>query len=92
MGNVAAISAGLVVTVVLGGLHVDVANLVAGPNTYRVPAWLPKVAFTWFAMIGAVVVFVVGVMFRTPEGVVQGAREADKMGLAVARDQSIRNA
>jgi Na+/proline symporter len=65
-GNAIAIACGLLTTVVLGGLHVDLANLVAGPNVYALPTWLPKVAFTWFALIGAVVTFAVGVLFATP--------------------------
>jgi SSS family transporter len=78
-GNIIAITAGLVVTIVLGGLHVDFANLIAGATGsgahYRLPAYIPKVAFTWFALIGAVVVFVVGLLFRTPEAVLERARE-----------------
>jgi len=73
-GNVIAISAGLVTTVVLGGVHVDLANLVAGPGTYRVPPWLPKIAFTWFALIGSVVVVVIGILFPTPPHVLAAAR------------------
>jgi hypothetical protein len=37
--------------------------------TFRQPAWIPEVAFTWWAMIGAVVVVAVGVCFRTPDPV-----------------------
>ena len=65
-GNMIAITLGLLTTIVLGGLHVDLANLLAGPNVYAMPIWLPKVAFTWFALIGAVVTFSVGVLFPTP--------------------------
>src|SRR5256885_13011160 len=36
--------------------HVELANLLAGSARYKPPAWLPKVAFTWFALIGAAVV------------------------------------
>ena len=38
------------------------------------PDWLPKVAFTWFAMVGALVVFGVGVLFKTPPDVLESAR------------------
>jgi Na+/proline symporter len=75
VGNVIAITCGLAATIVLGGLHVEVANLLAGREVWRVPGWLPRVAFTWFALIGAVVVFCVAVLFRTPEGVVARAEE-----------------
>lgn len=69
-GNLIAITLGLVATVILGEMHVIAANLVAPllgtEPTFVRPPWLPKVAFTWFALIGAVVVFAVGLMFQTP--------------------------
>jgi Na+/proline symporter len=72
-GNLIAITAGLVATIVLGELHIVAANLVAPllgiEGTFVRPAWLPKVSFTWFAAIGATVVFVVGLLFRTPDEV-----------------------
>jgi len=78
VGNMIAISLGLVATIVLGGLHIDLANLMSsmlgGSGGFKRPHWLPTVAFTWFALIGAVVVFVVGVFFRTPEWVLVGLR------------------
>ncbi|MDQ3441868.1 MAG: sodium:proline symporter [Planctomycetota bacterium] len=83
-GNLIAITLGLIATIVVGELHVVIANLVAplfgSDVTYARPAWLPKVAFTWFALIGAVVVFFVGMFFRTPvavqEHALRVAREA----------------
>jgi Na+/proline symporter len=76
-GNLIAITLGLIATIVLGELHVVIANLVAplfGSDTvYARPAWLPKVSFTWFALVGAVVVFFVGLLFRTPEAVQEHA-------------------
>jgi Na+/proline symporter len=78
VGNLIAVTIGLATTIVLGGLHVDAANLmapvIAPGTTFGLPAWLPKVSFTWFAMIGAVVVFAVGVLFRTPEHVLEAAK------------------
>jgi SSS family transporter len=79
VGNMIAITVGLVVVIVLGELHVTLANLVSsmlgGPANFKRSSWLPKVAFTWFAMIGAVVVFVVGMMFRTPDDVLETAKQ-----------------
>jgi SSS family transporter len=76
-GNLIAITLGLVATIVLGELHVVVANLVApllgSDVVYTRPAWLPKVSFTWFALVGAVVVFFVGLLFRTPDAVQEQA-------------------
>ncbi|MFA6111407.1 MAG: sodium:proline symporter [Candidatus Latescibacterota bacterium] len=70
LGNAVAITCGLAATVVCGDLHVTLANGIAGLLDAEVfyvrPAWLPKVSFTWFAMLGATVVFAVGLLFRTP--------------------------
>ena len=41
---------------------------------YHRPALLLKVAFTWYALIGALVVFVVGVLFATPQRVLDEAQ------------------
>ncbi|MEO6434714.1 MAG: sodium:solute symporter [Tepidisphaeraceae bacterium] len=80
LGNLLAITVGLIATTVLGELHIYAANLAAGPlgldAQFVRPPWLPKVAFTWFALIGAAVVFFVGVLFRTPETVLESARRA----------------
>src|SRR6266403_863610 len=81
-GNLLAISAGLLATVVVGKLDVMIVNGVAPlfgfEGTFQHPASIPEVSFTWWAMIGALVVFGVGVLFRTPEPVlVSAARHAD---------------
>ena len=81
-GNLIAITAGLFATVVVGRLDVMIVNGVAPlfgfAGTFEHPAAIPEVSFTWWAMIGALVVFGVGVLFRTPEPVlVSAARHAD---------------
>ncbi len=84
-GNVLAVTCGLIATIVLGELHISAANMVLpwlGYDTVWVrPDWLPHVSFTWFAMVGAVTVFLVGVLFRTPDHVIaeaeRKARAAD---------------
>jgi SSS family solute:Na+ symporter len=77
LGNLIAISAGLVATVVVGKLDVMIVNGVAPlfgfDGTFQHPASIPEVSFTWWAMIGALVVFGVGVLFRTPEPVLVSA-------------------
>jgi SSS family transporter len=83
-GNMLAITAGLLATVVVGKLHITILNGVAPwlgiAPTFEQPGWIPEVSFTWWAMIGALVVFGVGVLFRTPErvraGIARYAREA----------------
>ena len=77
-GNIIALSAGLVATVVLGDLHITFLNAIA-PMLGRVepfsrPEWLPQVSFTWFAMIGSTVVFAVGALFKTPQSALDTAR------------------
>src|SRR5437870_5571619 len=51
-GNMIAITLGLLVTIILGELHIYAANLVAPlldiDTVYIRPWWLPKVSFTWF--------------------------------------------
>jgi SSS family solute:Na+ symporter len=81
-GNLIAISAGLLATVIVGKLDVVIVNGVAPlfgfGGTFQHPASIPEVSFTWWAMIGALVVFGIGVLFRTPEPVlVSAARQAD---------------
>jgi SSS family solute:Na+ symporter len=81
-GNLIAISAGLLATVVVGKLDVMIVNGVASlfgfDGTFQHPASIPEVSFTWWAMIGAFVVFGIGALFRTPEPVLaSAARHAD---------------
>jgi SSS family transporter len=91
-GNMVAISAGLLATVVVGKLHITILNGLAPwfgvDGTFRQPGWIPEVSFTWWAMIGALVVVGVGVFFRTPREVrtavaryAQEARAAEEVPL-----------
>ena len=77
-GNMVAISVGLLATVVVGRLHITIGNELASlfglDATFRQPAWIPEVSFTWWGMIGALVVFCIGALFRTPPAVVAAAR------------------
>lgn len=95
LGNIIAVSMGLLTTIVLGGLHIDAANLLAsavGSNLKFAPLpWIPKVSFTWFAMIGALVVFVVGVLFPTPKPVLEAAqRQAEEAAAGEDRPVALR--
>jgi solute:Na+ symporter, SSS family len=78
-GNALAISAGLLATVIVGKLHLIILNgaafLLGSHRTFEPAAWIPDVSFTWWGMIGALVVFGVGVLFRTPDRVVTTAVE-----------------
>ena len=82
-GNMFAISAGLLTTVIVGGLHITLGNefasLLGIHATFQQPAWIPDVSFTWWSLIGALVVFCSGVLFRTPaSGVAAAARYAEE--------------
>ena len=80
-GNMMAITSGLLTTIYLGGLHVDLLNLIGlGRLAHPPPV---KISFTWFALIGTVVVFIVGVFFRTPRYVLD---EADRKAEEARRD------
>src|SRR5439155_22345938 len=72
-GNMIAITIGLVTTIYLGGLHVDFLYLL-GLQRLAHPAPI-KISFTWFALIGAVVVFAVGIFFKTPSHVLRSAAQ-----------------
>jgi len=80
-GNIIAVTCGLFATVVLGDLHITVINAIAPKlsswlpvsNAYQRLEWMPKISFTWFAMIGALVVFAVGVFFKTPQRILDEA-------------------
>jgi Na+/proline symporter len=77
-GNTVAVSLGLLATIVLGDLHITffngVAPLLGFHQTLVRSELLPKVSFTWFAMIGALVVFAVGVFFKTPLPILEAAK------------------
>lgn len=95
MGNIIAITVGLIVTTVLGELHIYAANLIVSMfgshATYIRPAWLPKVSFTWFALVGAVVVFAIGAMFRTPQERLDAADRVAQGAQGDDRPVSLRN-
>ena len=77
-GNLIAVTCGLVATIVLGDLHNTFLNgltpILGIHHEFVRPLWLPKVEFTWFALIGAVVVFAVGACFQTPPEVLESAK------------------
>lgn len=84
LGNLIAVAVGLATTFVLAGFHIDLANLVMSTlgsgTTYKLPAFWPNVSFTWFALIGAAVVFVIGVFFNTPQAALDQARQIAEAG------------
>src|SRR5439155_1552358 len=82
-GNLIAISAGLLATVIVGKLDIMIVNGVAPlfgfDGTFQHPAVIPEGSLTWWALMGALVVFCVGALFRTPDPVLESAaRQADQ--------------
>lgn len=84
MGNVIAVTIGLAMTIYLGKLHEMV-----GLGQFLPPPPI-KVAFTWFALVGALSVFIVGVMFPTPPAVLEAAREAATRAQSDERPMALR--
>ena len=72
-GNVIALMAGLLANFVLG----DLPGKISPSLSISIP-WLPNIAFTWYALIGAVTVLMVGLWFRTPDSVIQAGLERAK--------------
>ena len=71
-GNMLAVVIGLLTTGFLGDLHIKVLDPLGVKIAH--PAWLPQISFTWFALIGSLTVFLVGVWFTTPPEVLEAAR------------------
>jgi SSS family transporter len=66
-GNLIALVLGLLATTIVGDLPGKMNP------AWKIP-WPWEVSFTWFALIGAVVVFLVGVLFATPPKVLEEAQ------------------
>jgi Na+/proline symporter len=82
-GNILAVTAGLAAVFVMSGTHLTVANLfVEDGYEYVMPYWLPAIPFTWFALIGALATFCVGLLFQTPADV-QDAAVRKRSGIVV---------
>lgn len=75
IGNTIALSCGLIGVFILTRQHEDFLQAFA-PSllpSLQLPAWIPKIAFTWYAMIGALITFAIAVLFPTPAEVVAAA-------------------
>jgi SSS family transporter len=74
-GNVLAVTVGLVTIFAASGRLFDVIDYFRPGSPSSFPAVLPKIEFTWYALVGALATFIVGVLFRTPQAVVQTAAQ-----------------
>jgi SSS family solute:Na+ symporter len=72
-GNIIAIAVGLLVTGFLGDLHIKVLEPLGILIPH--PSWLPTISFTWFALIGSLTVFLIGMWFTTPPEVLVAAKQ-----------------
>lgn len=74
-GNVIALTAGLVIVILITRQHEEILKAFAPQllPAFALPKWWPKIAFTWYAMIGALITFVVALLFPTPQPVVAQA-------------------
>ncbi len=80
-GNMVAVTAGLAAVLILSGRHIDIANWFAPPGVqYVSPAWMPRVEFTWYQLVGSTATFLVGLAFRTPREVVESAARKAEAG------------
>jgi SSS family transporter len=65
-GNLLGVTAGLIGILLVSGQYVVFLNLMTGANR-AAPAWLPTVAWPWFASFGAAITFGIAVLFGTPQ-------------------------
>jgi hypothetical protein len=72
-GNVIAVTAGLITIFVLSGRFFELVDYFTPGDAASKPDWLPKIEFTWYALIGSLATFAVGLLFRTPRPVVEEA-------------------
>jgi len=73
-GNLLSVVAGLLAILFASGYAVKLANYVFQPATpYTMPHWMPNIPFTWYAVVGSVATCFVGLLFRTPQHVVEAA-------------------
>lgn len=93
LGNIIAITLGLLTTIYLGGLHIDLANLLGLTDLFTPMKF--KISFSWFGLIGAAVVFAVGLFFETPQEVLsraelqkEAAKSNDSTPVALRGDKS----
>src|SRR5438094_8594264 len=76
-GNIVAIPAGLLATVVAGKLHITILNTAAPlfgiHRTFAQHVAIPEVSFTWWPMIGAPEAFCAAFLFGPPAQVLKAA-------------------
>ena len=85
-GNLVAVVVGLIVTGIVG----DLPSRLTNEKISIVKSWgIPAIEFTWWALIGAVVVFLVGMCFQTPPDVLARAKRKEETGEGVQDERPI---
>jgi hypothetical protein len=67
IGNLIAMSAGILAVAVLSNLPNDVWSMFTGRALYQNPEWMPVLKFTWRIMAGTLVTVAVALCFKTPQ-------------------------
>lgn len=83
-GNMLGVTCGLLTVLFASGLGVDAINAIVGEGTVAMPSWMPRIQFTWYVLVGAAVTFLIGALFRTPDGVLTTAARKRAEGIAAA--------
>ncbi|MEP0847631.1 MAG: sodium/solute symporter [Phycisphaerae bacterium] len=78
-GNLVAVTAGLLAIFVASGRSFDLIDAVFPAAAPSMPAWLPRIEFTWYAMIGALATLAIGLLFPTPGDALAAARRRDQV-------------
>ncbi|MGI8905312.1 MAG: sodium:solute symporter [Candidatus Sumerlaeaceae bacterium] len=78
-GNMIAVTVALIAMIFLSGQHIDFWNILPPVSSgdlpkLKLPEWMPVIKWTWFAMFGALIVVAIGVLFRTPDHMIEQAR------------------
>lgn len=63
-GNIIAMVVGFIVVAILSGLPNKIAGIFGG-KLYTQPTWLPVMEFPWWICFGAIVTFLIAILFRT---------------------------
>lgn len=91
-GNMIAISIGLILTIIGGELHIVFAELCGFSEVIinKLKLWqenIPTIAFTWYTFVGALIVFLVGLMFKTPREVIDSMSRRKTQAEAEEEDE-----
>jgi solute:Na+ symporter, SSS family len=87
LGNLVAVVVGLITTAILGDLPARLTN--GSVSILKSIEGFPVISFTWFALIGSITVFLVGLFFRTPDDVIARATRKRETGEGVADERPI---